>query len=138
MPSAVILAGDYELAPDLGHIFVSYSHRSMHIDCGCRGTCGCRQGYRCKGEGGCSLPGWVLAPSPSSPLALHQRGPGFMSYTHSIHFPDSLVTTKSRVEKGRDRRAMEATGHLAFLPWSSHYWQMSLHCSSHCQTLLSS
>lgn len=77
---------------------------------------------------------WLPLPSAHWPCI---RGSGFMSYMHSIHFPDSLVTTKSRVEKERDRRAMEATGHLAFLLWSSHYWQMNLHCSSPCQTLSS-
>lgn len=43
---------------------------------------------------------WLPLPSPYWPCI---RGSGFMSYMHSIHFPDSLVTTKSRVEKGRDR-----------------------------------
>lgn len=80
MSSAVILAGDYDLAPDLGHVFLSYSHRSMHIDCGDHGACGCRQGYRFKGEGGRSSPGWILAPSPFCPLALHQR-----LWVHVLH-----------------------------------------------------
>lgn len=38
MTSAIIMAGDSELAPDLGHIFLSYSHGSMHIACGCMGS----------------------------------------------------------------------------------------------------
>lgn len=33
MTTAIIMAGDSELALDLGYIFLSYSHGSMHIDC---------------------------------------------------------------------------------------------------------
>lgn len=47
-----------------------------------------------------------------------------MPYMYSIHFPESLPTMKSRVKKGGDRRAVEAMGHLAFLLWSSHYWEI--------------
>lgn len=45
-------------------------------------------------------------------------------------FP-TLPNMKSGVGKGGgDGRAVEATGHLAFLLWSSHYWEMNLLHSS--------
>lgn len=115
------MAGDSELALDLGHIFLSYSHATMHIDCGCMGSVDVFRVIGTKGRA--DIPyqdgSWILHPSPHWPCI---RGPRVMPYMYSIHFPESLPTMKSGVEKGGDRRAVEVMGHLALLLWSSHYW----------------